>query len=75
MAPNAKRMHAWEQMADDQSTGYLLSDRVLYVFDQMQSGQLAGRAASVQFALLDGDERVQLLNALSSFQRAILKRV
>jgi hypothetical protein len=52
---------------DKQSTGYLPSDRVMYVLQGMQSGRFEGRAASVQFALLDGDERVQLLYALSAF--------
>jgi hypothetical protein len=59
---------------ENQSTRYLISERVMYVLQGMQSGRFAGRAASVQFALLDGDERVQLLDALSSFTDS-LKRV
>jgi hypothetical protein len=49
---------------DKQNTGYLLSDRVLYVFEGMRSGRFEGRAASMQFALLDANEPVELLNAL-----------
>ena len=54
---------------DNENNASLLSERVLYVLERMQSGKFDHRAASFHFAQLDLHERVELLHALSACRR------